>query len=118
MANGIASFRIDWPKIFADAMFRRGWADRRGGKPYDYATGDGNSCYALGRLMAAEAPKATLPDVYPYYSMQMRSVVQQCPAMIDDICLSAMREAAQQGFVELHVDTGNGLMRLKGEMGE
>ena len=119
----IHTLTINWPAIFAQDSFRVGWRQARAGLPHDYAHDlNKNHLYTLGRLIATEAAACELPDLVPYFSMQMRTVAQQAPAAIKDMCEASLREkidevifkANEKGELpktfQLHINTGLGVL--------
>lgn len=95
---------INWAGLFNSEPFRAGWEDYRAGRPIDHARHEGadksiraqvDALYAMGRSAAAEAgPLAVLPDITPYYSTQMRALVDWCPELQKEFKLSALRHLA------------------------
>lgn len=90
------TIQIDWVAVINDTGFRLGFRDAREGRPPNELMGDVNPLYQIGRTAAIEASHLDLPEATDYYSMQMRMLVESCPAMVNEFVISATRFFIEQ----------------------
>lgn len=121
-----------WAAMFCSASFRQGWDDARAGRPsppgsveqhaislkdgseqvlgrVKVAQADVDIIYVLGRLMALETAslKLQLPDPVGYLSIQMKMVIEACPAMIQNLVTEFRISAEGQKALAAVVDDFN-----------
>lgn len=110
-----------WAAMFCSASFRQGWDDARAGRESPDGTvesvigrikvkqADVDVIYVLGRLMALETLplKLQLPEPAGYLSMQMKMVIEACPAMIQNLVTEFRISAEGQKALAAVVDEFN-----------
>lgn len=83
--------QIAWASVISHDAFQLGFRHVRENTPPDAQVGDTYPEYQLGRGAALEAPYASLPSKAAFFTMQMRMLIEQCPAMVDEFKKSALR---------------------------